>query len=475
VREDKRRALTPEEARAAGIAKLHAHRSEVPAITHVDFSARIQTVDEERHGLYWRLLDAFYKRTGCPVIVNTSFNLGWDPIVCTPKEAYDTFMASDIDVLCMGHYVLQKVEQRSWVSVQTNNGANAVVTDVWCSPCHRAELEVFGGKAVCMACGHGYPIEDGIPLLFWPHDGFAHGEDVTETVKAFYEETPFPNYDDHDSISGLIDKSRRGRYASMLNQTIPYNSTVLEVGCGTGQLTNFLGISCRRVLGADLCLNSLRLAKTFARDHGLSRVGFVQMNLFRPCFKLHQFDVVLCNGVLHHTSDPFGGFQQILPLVKPGGHIIIGLYNTYGRLMTDLRRLLFNVSGGRATWLDPYLRSTPLSADKRRAWYADQYRHPHESKHTIGEVVEWFDRCGVDFVRGIPRVTLAGEEATGDNLFTVSPRGTRADHFWVQARQIVTGSREGGFFLMVGNTPEAVAAVASDVGDAEEKLALSWR
>ena len=121
------------------------------------------------------------------------------------------------------------------------------------------------------------------------------GEEVPwkEIVKAFYEETPFPNYDDHDSLSSLIDKSRRGLYARRLDEAIPYNSAVLEVGCGTGQLSNFLGISCRRVVGADICMNSLKLGEAFRKEHGLARVRFVQMNLFRPVFKPEQFDVVL--------------------------------------------------------------------------------------------------------------------------------------------------------------------------------------
>ena len=472
VRDDRRRPLSTEEQHSTGLSKLQAHRSEIPAVTHVDYSARIQTVDRERHGLYWRLIDAFYRQTGCPVVVNTSFNLGWDPIVNTPKEAYDTFMASDIDVLCMGHLVLEKQKQRAWVSVDVRREPDAVLREVWASPCHRTELVVQGEYLLCSECGLRYPMEGGIPQLFYPHDGFAQGGDVTETVKAFYEETPFPNYDDHDSIRSLIDKSRRGMYARMLDAAIPYNSTVLEVGCGTGQLSNFLGISCRRVVGADLCLNSLRLGTNFARQHGLDRVAFVQMNLFRPCFKPQQFDVVLCNGVLHHTSDPYGGFKSILPLVKPGGHIIIGLYNTYGRLMTDLRRLVFQATGGQAKWIDPYLRSTPMSLEKRRAWYADQYRHPHESKHTIGEVLQWFDERRVEFMRGIPRVTLDGADANASNLFSPSSRGTRSDHFWVQAKQVVTGSREGGFFLMVGRVPGTAAATPQ--ARENERVAV-WR
>ncbi len=68
-----------------------------------------------------------------------------------------------------------------------------------------------------------------------------------------------------------------------------------------------------------------------------------------------------------------------MPLVKPGGHIIIGLYNTYGRLLTDSRRQLFRLTNGRAKWIDPLLRRGGMSAEKRRAWFADQFRYPHES------------------------------------------------------------------------------------------------
>ncbi|NIO58936.1 MAG: hypothetical protein GTO33_06230, partial [Acidobacteria bacterium] len=82
---------------AQGIDKLKQERSVVPAITHVDYSARVQTVDPERHGRARKVLEAFHAKTGCPVMVNTSFNLGWDPIVCSPKDAFDTFMSSEID------------------------------------------------------------------------------------------------------------------------------------------------------------------------------------------------------------------------------------------------------------------------------------------------------------------------------------------------------------------------------------------
>jgi carbamoyltransferase len=86
-------------------------RSKVPAITHVDYSARIQTVDPERHGRFYRLMEHFYELTGCPIIVNTSFNIRGEPIVCTPEDAYRCFMATDIDCLVLENYLLMKEAQ----------------------------------------------------------------------------------------------------------------------------------------------------------------------------------------------------------------------------------------------------------------------------------------------------------------------------------------------------------------------------
>ncbi len=454
VQHEKRLALPPDLENVKGIAKLQQCRSSIPAVTHVDYSARLQSVDAERHGLFHKLMEVFYQKSGCPVLINTSFNLGWDPIVCSPQEAYETFMASDIDVLCMGHYVLTKATQPAYVSPVIVDSHDEVMASLLCSPCHGTSLDFEDNHATCTQCGHVFHKEDGIWLMFWPHEHFNSPGDVTEQVKAFYEKTPFPNYDDRDSVQLLIDKARKGGYAQALNRSIPYNSTVLEVGCGTGQLSNFLGVSCRRVIGVDLCLNSLRLGEQFRDKHGLNRVRFTQMNLFRPCFKPEQFDVILCNGVLHHTAEPCGGFQGLLPLLKPGGYIVIGLYNRYGRLFTDARRQVFRLTGGRAQWIDPILRSGARGEAQSRAWFADQYRHPHESKHTIDEVLQWFDETGITCVRGVPSLTPSPTKLDKVNLFEPEPRGTIIDHVLVQAREVFTGSREGGFFLMIGRKPE---------------------
>ena len=114
VQPDKLRPLTDDEKKAQGFDKLRVVRSEIPAVTHVDNSARIQTVDKRDHPQYHALIEAFYNMTGCPVIINTSFNVRGEPIVCTPEEAYTCFMRTNMDYLCMGSYLLDKKEQEPW-------------------------------------------------------------------------------------------------------------------------------------------------------------------------------------------------------------------------------------------------------------------------------------------------------------------------------------------------------------------------
>ncbi len=111
VVESRRRRMTAEEEALFGIDKLNVPRSEIPAVTHVDYSARIQTVHEETNPRYWRLIQAFKQRTGCPVIVNTSFNVRGEPIVCTPEDAFRCFMGSEIEILVVGNCWLRKEAQ----------------------------------------------------------------------------------------------------------------------------------------------------------------------------------------------------------------------------------------------------------------------------------------------------------------------------------------------------------------------------
>jgi carbamoyltransferase len=111
VVKNRRREMSDQEQSLWGIDKLNVVRSEIPAVTHVDYSARVQTVRRETSPLYWQIIEAFRKRTGCPVIVNTSFNVRGEPIVCTPEDSYRCFMRTEMDVLVLETCVLYKADQ----------------------------------------------------------------------------------------------------------------------------------------------------------------------------------------------------------------------------------------------------------------------------------------------------------------------------------------------------------------------------
>jgi carbamoyltransferase len=103
--------MTAEEEQLFGIAKLNVPRSTIPAVTHVDYSARVQTVHDETNPIFHALLRRFYAKTGSPVLVNTSFNVRGEPIVCTPEDAFHCFLGTGIEALAVGRCFLRKEEQ----------------------------------------------------------------------------------------------------------------------------------------------------------------------------------------------------------------------------------------------------------------------------------------------------------------------------------------------------------------------------
>jgi len=111
VRNDIRLPMSASEEQLFGIDKLNVPRSSIPAVTHVDYSARVQTVTLDRNGPYYELIAEFNRLSGCPLVVNTSFNVRGEPIVCTPEDAYRCFMRTEMDVLILGNVVLDKMAQ----------------------------------------------------------------------------------------------------------------------------------------------------------------------------------------------------------------------------------------------------------------------------------------------------------------------------------------------------------------------------
>ena len=114
VREELRIPLTKEQQQLFGIEKINLKRSELPAITHVDYSARVQTVHRDTNPRYYDLIKAFEASTGCGMLVNTSFNVRGEPIVCTPEDAYRCFLRTEMDYLVLENFLLAKSDQPAW-------------------------------------------------------------------------------------------------------------------------------------------------------------------------------------------------------------------------------------------------------------------------------------------------------------------------------------------------------------------------
>jgi len=311
-------------------------------------------------------------------------------------------------------------------------------------------LRVENNEFLVEGSGRRYAVTDGVPCLLSPNTESFDDTDVTGLVRQFYENNPFPNYDELDSRESLERKARKSMFSAMLDAEIPKGAIVLEAGCGTGQMTNFLGMSWkRRILGADICLNSLRLAEAFRQRCSIQNAAFLQMNLFRPPFRDESFDVIIANGVLHHTSNPEGGLAALSKKLKPGGIVCIGLYNTYARLPAVWRRWLFNQFGGSLYFLDRFLRSRRSNAARFRAWYMDQYRHPHESRHSMDQVLGWFSRNRIEFLSGMP--PLDGSALTRkDKFFERHSAGSTVTRKAAQIDMLLSGGFESGLFIMTG-------------------------
>ncbi len=283
-----------------------------------------------------------------------------------------------------------------------------------------------------------------VPSLFVPAEG--EGEDVTTRVKAFYEENPFPSYEGLEEFGELVNKGYSNPFSRDLLKAIGYNKTVLECGCGTGQLSQFLQLNHNNVLGIDMSLGSLGLALEHKKRNFLERSNFAQMNIFELAIKDESFDVVISHGVLHHTYDARKAFSQIVRKVRPGGIVMVGLYNKPSRFPTWLRSKLIRVLGPK---IDYVVRTRIRDERKADIWIKDQYFNPHETWHSIDEVMGWFEEDGLDFLNCSPSILgSSGEDAPG--LFDETDPGTRYKRLTTQVSWLATIAREGALFDVIG-------------------------
>ena len=272
-------------------------------------------------------------------------------------------------------------------------------------------------------------------------------ESRTEVVRRFYDEAPFPGYPPHDTLAAFRARAERSRFAQLLDDAIPADARVVEIGCGTGQMSLYLAHADRVVVGADISRAALRLGRAAARRFDITGVRFVETDLHHAGLRPDSFDVVYSAGVIHHTADPAAAFAALVRLARPGGIVVVGVYNAVARLPLRFRRGIARLTGFRIVPFDPILRERREEPARRLAWLRDQYQHPEEHRHTLAEVKRWFADNHVEYLRAFPS-TVFGDD--GRELFAPAADDWNVESWIAQIGWMRTLGREGGLFFAVG-------------------------
>ena len=291
-----------------------------------------------------------------------------------------------------------------------------------------------------------FDITNGIPDFF-----VDNVEKLSFTQSNFYNEIKFPNYDKIDDFGSLLDKSEDSIFFKKLDEEIDMFSNILEVGCGTGQLSLFLSRYQRQIFSIDLSIKSLEMGENFRKKNNIKNLFFLKMNLFNLFFAKEFFDVIISNGVLHHTKNPKLAFIELTKYLKKGGYIVIGLYHRYGRIYNKITKFLINTFGNSFKFLDKKILDKNYSEEKRFAWFMDQYKNPKESTHTFAEVLKWFNDADIEFISSIP-FSFPNNSLHNRKLFEKNKNNLK---FKMLANEIIQcfspqQIKEGGFFIMVG-------------------------
>ncbi len=274
---------------------------------------------------------------------------------------------------------------------------------------------------------------------------------IVNKVKDFYNFKPFPHYKENDNKNTILKKGNENLLTKEFKKKVGFNKKVLEVGCGTGQLSSYLSIGTNNnVIAMDATKKSLKLANEFAKKNNLQNIHFLNADIFDDVLKDNFFDFIWCNGVLHHTKDPYEAFKIIVKSLKQNGYILVGLYNKIGRVRTKFRKLLFKIFGKKILLIiDPTLRNLKKDTDEQIAWIRDQYQHPVESTHTLDEVINWFEKNNLEFISSIPSANYDNEDY--DNLFKKTSKGNFFSRIFNQMIMIFNNlGRDGGLFIVIG-------------------------
>jgi SAM-dependent methyltransferase len=274
----------------------------------------------------------------------------------------------------------------------------------------------------------------------------------TKKVTDIYKLTPFPNYKEDETKQSLIDKGNKNLLAKEFKKFIGNNKSFLEVGCGTGQLSIYLAIGTNNeIIALDPTIESLNLAKNFSKQNNILNIKFINADIFDEVLSKNYFDFIWCNGVLHHTKNPYKAFEITVQSLKNNGYILVGLYNKIGRIRTLIRKYLSKVFGIRfLEQFDPTLKYLKLNNEEKKSWIYDQYFHPIESLHTLDEVLDWFKKNDIDYISSIPSCDFELHH-NYENIFKKKSKGDLYSRLFNQFSMIFNklGS-DGGLFMVIG-------------------------
>jgi ubiquinone/menaquinone biosynthesis C-methylase UbiE len=227
---------------------------------------------------------------------------------------------------------------------------------------------------------------------------------IQETVVGMYSEHPWPSHRDADEEMGW-------RLKCLGVKPEHYQGKkVLELGCGTGEYALwYASKGAAEVTGVDLSDGSLALARQRREESGLHHADFRKMDILNCDLPDNHFDYSYSVGVLHHTGDPYRGFKHLVRVTKPGGVVIVSLYNSYSRRVLRCKQTFCKWVGGddldkRVACGEKYFSGTMRKLDKRyhgvntKQIAYDIFGFPHESLHSAQEVMRWFDQTGVQYM-----------------------------------------------------------------------------
>jgi len=280
-------------------------------------------------------------------------------------------------------------------------------------------------------------------------------------VQDFYNKTPFPDYELSRFTDKISLKNAAYDFANILDRSIKGNSSIIDVGTGTGQLSAFLSLDREEVYGIDFSDSSLNKARALKEKLELNSLTLIKVDITKTDeIKAigKQFDYLLCLGVLHHTENAYQSFKNILSLLKPGGLIAIGLYNRYGRIPLKIRQVLARtIFKNNNKIKDKFIKMQIGETDDKeraRGWWNDQYNHPHETTHTVGEVLNWFKENNIEYYESIPSVAFGNSPISFCGVWHKSTYPYLPLRIYHQLKWISSIHQEGGYWITFGRKNE---------------------